>query len=165
MVVITFFKEVLLVKNSIWQEEDEYFKLEPLTEELVKEAERKLEIKLPQSYINALKEQNGGYIKFDSYPTEVSTSWADDHIRVDHIFGISEEKGILESAYLIEEWGLPNNIVLISGDGHSWIALDYRNTKEEPPVIFIDIEDEMIIELASNFDSFLNGLTVWKDDD
>lgn len=148
------------MKNGFWQKNREYYKLEPLTKGLVKEAERKLNSKLPQTYINLLKEQNGGYINFDSYPTEVPTSWADDHIHIDHIFGIGEGKGILESAYLIKEWGLPNNVVFISGDGHSWVALDYRNTKEEPPVIFIDVDDEQIIELASNFDSFLNGLSL-----
>jgi len=154
------FYEVFWVGNNIWQKDDEYYKLEPLTDEMVKDAEENLKIKLPQSYINILKEQNGGYIKFDSYPSAVPTSWADDHINVDHILGIGEENGILESEYLIEEWGLPNNIVLISGSGHSWIALDYRNTKEEPPIIYIDVDSEQIIELALDFDSFLKGLYI-----
>ncbi|PEC50331.1 SMI1/KNR4 family protein [Bacillus sp. AFS096315] len=149
--------------NSIWQENNDYYKLEPVTVEIIKKAEEKLKIKLPSTYIKILKEQNGGNIKFDSFPSEVPTSWADDHINVDHILGIGEEKGILESEYLIQEWGLPNNIVLISGDGHSWIALDYRNTIEEPPVIFIDVDEEQIINLAPNFEMFLNGLTVWED--
>lgn len=65
----------------------------------------------------------------------------------------------LESEYLIKEWGLPRNIVLISGDGHSWIALDYRNTKQEPPVIFVDVDDGQIIKIAPNFEAFLKGLT------
>lgn len=66
------------------------------------------------------------------------TSWADDHVHVDHLFGIGmgKEKGILESEYLIQEWDLPKNVVLISGDGHSWIALDYRNSKAEPSAAF-----------------------------
>nr|WP_050614431.1 SMI1/KNR4 family protein [Bacillus testis] len=83
---------------------------------------------------------------------------------IDHILGIGEENGILESAYLIEEWELPNNIVLISGSGHSWVALDYRDTEEEPPVIFIDAEEGQIIELASGFELFLRSLTIWEDD-
>jgi hypothetical protein len=148
------------VEKSIWQKDNEYYKLQPLTNDMIKKAEEKLKIRLPHSYINILKEQNGGYIKFDSYPTKVSTSWSHNHINVDHILGIGEENGILESEYLIEEWGLPNNVVLISGSGHSWIALDYRNTRIEPPVIFIDVEFEQIIELAPNCDSFLNGLYV-----
>ena len=55
-------REVIFIANSFWEEEDDYFKLEPLTEELVEKAEKDLKIKLPPSYINILKEQNGGFI-------------------------------------------------------------------------------------------------------
>lgn len=146
--------------NSIWQLGDEYYKLKPLTDEMVIDAEEQLNVKLPRSYINILKEQNGGNIIFNSYPSVVPTSWAEDSIHVDHILGIGKENGILESEYLIEEWGLPNNIVLISGCGHTWIALDYRNTKEEPPIIYIDVDCNQMIELAPDFDSFLNRLYI-----
>lgn len=146
--------------ESIWQEDDEYYKLEPLTDKDVERAEEILRIKLPKSYINLLKVQNGGYINYDSFPSDIPTSWADDHINVDHILGIGEENGILESGYLIQEWGLPKNIVLVSGSGHSWVAFDYRSTKEEPPVIYIDMDFGQIIELAPNFETFLNGLCV-----
>ena len=148
--------------SSIWQNDHEYGKLERLTDEAIEKAEKKLKVKLPDSYINLLKQQNGGCINFNAFPTNVPTSWAKDHINVDHLFGIGlgKEKGILDSEYLIKEWGLPSNIVLISGNGHSWIALDYRGQKAEPPVIFIDVCDEQIIELTPNFDSFLKGLYV-----
>ncbi|RFU70953.1 SMI1/KNR4 family protein [Peribacillus saganii] len=152
------------MENTIWREDTDEYKLKPLTAEMVKKAEEELKIKLPESYIKILKEQNGGYIKFDAHPSDTPNSWADDHVNVEHILGIGEEDGILESSYLIEEWDLPDNVVLISGDGHSWIALDYRKTKEEPPVIFIDTDSEQIFELAPNFHSFLNGLTIWEDD-
>nr|WP_233254294.1 SMI1/KNR4 family protein [Salipaludibacillus keqinensis] len=146
--------------ENIWQEENDYGKLEPLTDKIIEIAEEKLKVSLPKSYINILKQQNGGYIKFNAHRLDTPTSWADDHINVDHIFGIGlgKEKGILDSEYLIKEWDLPENVVLISGDGHSWIALDYRSRKTEPPVILIDVDEEQMIELAPNFDTFLNGL-------
>ncbi|PLR70679.1 SMI1/KNR4 family protein [Bacillus sp. UMB0728] len=146
--------------KNIWQEDDEYYKLKPLTDKEVEKAENKLKVKLPKSYIYLLKEQNGGYINYNSFPSNVPTSWADDHINIEHILGIGEENSILESEYLIKEWGLPKNIVLISGSGHSWVALDYRNIKEEPPVIYIDMDSDQIIELAPDFDIFINGLYV-----
>ncbi|MGE7780449.1 SMI1/KNR4 family protein [Peribacillus sp. NPDC097264] len=151
--------------KSIWLEDVEIEKLAPLTDEMVKIAEKQLKVKLPQAYITLLKEQNGGYIECNAYPTDVPTSWADDHVNVDYINGIAEEDGILDSEYLIEEWDLPKNLVLISGDGHTWTALDYRKTKENPPVIFVDVEDEKIIKLAPDFETFLSGLTVWEDED
>lgn len=152
------------MKKSIWQE-DEDCNLEPITNEMVEKAEKELKVKLPESYINLLKEQNGGYICYDSYPTVIPTSWADDHINIDYIRGIGGEESILESEYLIEEWELPKKIVLISGDGHTWIAFDYRNTNENPPIILIDNDGEDIIELAPSFELFLNGLMVWKEDE
>lgn len=157
---ILFSLEVNLMKRNIWKDNTDEYKLEPLTVEMLKKAEETFKIKLPLSYINILREQNGGYIKFDSHSSDTPNSWADDHINVDHIFGIGEENGILKSQYLIKEWDLPNNVVLISGDGHGWIALDYRNTREEPPIIYMDVDLGRIIELAPDFDSFLNGLYV-----
>ncbi|MDQ0232616.1 hypothetical protein J2S19_003938 [Metabacillus malikii] len=146
--------------ESIWQKDNDYGKLETLTDVMIEIAEEKLKVKLPNSYINILKQQNGGYIKFNAHPSDIPTSWAEDHVNVDHFFGIGlgKEKGILESEYLIKEWDLPENVVIISGDGHSWIALDYRSRKTEPSVILIDIDEEQVFELAPNFDSFLNGL-------
>nr|WP_233192905.1 SMI1/KNR4 family protein [Sporosarcina sp. P29] len=146
--------------ENIWQQDNNYGRLESLTVEIVKQAEEKLKVKLPDSYISVLNQQNGGYIKFNSYPLDVPTSWADDHVHVDHIFGIGvgKESGILESEYLIREWGLPKNVVLISGDGHSFVALDYRNSKVDPPVIFLNAEQNQEIRLAKNFEEFMTGL-------
>jgi SMI1-KNR4 cell-wall len=59
---------------------------------------------------------------------------------------------------LIAEWGLPEGIVLLSGDGHSWVALDYRNTKKEPPVIFVESESGRTESIAPNFENFLQRL-------
>lgn len=156
------------MNEKIWQENIDFGKSDELTDKLIELAEDKLRVELPKSYISILRQQNGGYIIYNAYPTNVPTLWADDHVKVDHIFGIGtgKEKGILESDYLIQEWGLPNDLVIISGDGHSWIALDYRACKVNPPVIFIEPETDKIIELARTFDTFLEGLYVhFQEDD
>lgn len=129
----------------------------------MKKAEEELKVKLPEGYISLLKEQNGGYIIYDSFPTNFPTSWADNHINVDYIRGIGGEESIQESEYLIDEWGLPKKVVLISGDGHTWIAFDYRYTDESPPIILIDHDGEEITEITPDFESFLNGLTNLED--
>lgn len=155
------------MKTTLWAEDD-YLKLAPINDELIKKAEEVLNVKLPESYINLLKEQNGGTLRLDAYPTSEPNSWADDHVNVSGLYGISfdeNESSILESHYLIQEWDMPENIVLLSGDGHTWIALDYRNVAENPPVIFIDNELEEIIELAPNFESFLQNLTTYDYDE
>ncbi|HFR4149927.1 MULTISPECIES: SMI1/KNR4 family protein [Bacillus cereus group] len=155
------------MKSTIWADDD-YLKLAPINDELIKKAEAVLNVKLPESYINLLKEQNGGTLRLDIHPTSKPNSWADDHVNVSGLYGISfdeNEPSILESRYLIREWEMPENIILLSGDGHTWIALDYRNVAENPPVIFIDNEFEEIIELAPNFESFLQNLTTYEDDE
>ncbi|OLS38234.1 hypothetical protein BTR22_07010 [Alkalihalophilus pseudofirmus] len=153
--------------KHIWHEDNDYGKLKPLTDEMVRIAEDDLGIKLPDSYLQLLKQQNGGYLIFNAHPTDVPTSWASNHVQVDHLFGIGigTEKGILDSSYLIQEWDLPENIVLISGDGHAWIALDYRQTKTEPPVMYIDLEQEQEFLLANNFESFINGLIDYSEEE
>lgn len=144
--------------KTIWQKDDDYYTLITLTDEAVQHAEGKLKIRLPKSYLALLKEQNGGSLNDKSFPTNVPTSWADDHIHVGHIWGIGEKHSILNSEYLISEWGLPHNIVIFSGDGHSWCAFDYRKTKENPPIIYIEADSEVVIELTPDFEAFLNGL-------
>ncbi|HHT7218711.1 TPA: SMI1/KNR4 family protein [Bacillus cereus] len=155
------------MKSTIWADDD-YLKLAPINDELIKKAEEVLDVKLPESYINLLKEQNGGTLRLDVHPTSKPNSWADDHVNVSGLYGISfdeNESSILESRYLIREWEMPENIILLSGDGHTWIALDYRNVAENPPVIFIDNEFEEIIELAPNFERFLQNLTTYEYDE
>ncbi|MEH7348437.1 hypothetical protein [Gottfriedia acidiceleris] len=51
---------------------------------------------------------------------------------------------------------MPLNIVL-----NSWIALDYWKTKEDPPIIYIDVDEDQIINIAPNFEVLLTCLTNW----
>jgi hypothetical protein len=148
--------------ENIWYIEEDK---EKLTDDMIINAEKKLGVKLPSSYIELCKIQNGGYITYNAFPTSVPTGWADDHVNVDHIRGI-EEEGILSNDYYIEEWGLPKDILLICGDGHTWTAMDYRQTKKEPPIIYIDLEwgnEIFILELAPNFETLLDGLFNYED--
>uniref|UniRef100_UPI003F83BE8F SMI1/KNR4 family protein n=1 Tax=Bacillus safensis TaxID=561879 RepID=UPI003F83BE8F len=64
----------------------------------------------------------------------------------------------MDSAYLIKEWELPEGLVLINGDGHTWVAMDYRKTKENPAIHYFDVEMEEDFKLANSFDEFIEGL-------
>ncbi|MFI9380637.1 hypothetical protein [Kutzneria sp. NPDC052558] len=46
----------------------------------------------------------------------------------------------------------------VSGAGHCWIALDYRQSAE-PSVTWIDTERHTELALAPDFRSFVEGLT------
>ncbi|GAA0928089.1 hypothetical protein GCM10009557_93660 [Virgisporangium ochraceum] len=59
------------------------------------------------------------------------------------------------------EWGLPSPVVLLSGDGHYWIALDYRTCGPagEPPVVWLDVEAGQDLPIAPDFHTFVERLT------
>lgn len=125
----------------VFWEKPEYdpLRLKDISEDEIKKVEKKLNLTLPQQYKKLIIQQNGGLINFNAFPTNQETSCADDHIEVDHIRGIEKDLGILESEYLIKEWGLPQKLLLIQGDGHNWVALDYRQTNENPPVHYLSL--------------------------
>lgn len=60
---------------------------------------------------------------------------------------------------MIEEWGLPENLVLIAGDGHSWITLDYRKGSS-PSLRWIDVECNEDIHISDSFEDFVNELVL-----
>ncbi|MCI4126489.1 SMI1/KNR4 family protein [Bacillus haynesii] len=153
--------------KNVWTYEDEDpYTLKSISERDIQKAEKKLGVKLPEEYKALILEQNGGYINFNAFPSERPTSWAKDHVQVDYLLGLGKKEGILESKAFIKEWGLPDNLILIHGDGHTWIALDYREMKENPPVHYFDSEFEENFRLADSFGEFLSKLyTDSMDDD
>ncbi|MCM3063761.1 SMI1/KNR4 family protein [Bacillus altitudinis] len=145
--------------KSFWEiDEEGYYTLKKINEAEIAKAEKKLGITLPDTYKKLILEQNGGYTIHNAFPTTHSNSWAEDHIQFNHLLGIAEDEGIMDSAYLIKEWELPEGLVLINGDGHTWVAMDYRKTKENPPIHYFDVEMGEDFKLANSFDEFIQGL-------
>ena len=135
----------------------------PLTEEMIAKAEEILGVKLPSGLIALLKIQNGGYTSGFAHPMKQRTTWAEDHVPLDDLAGIvldpehETAQNLLKTEYMTEEWGLPEKQVLLSGDGHYWITLDYRHGSE-PSVAWIDVECGEDMQIAKSFDDFLAGL-------
>ncbi|MGI1834750.1 SMI1/KNR4 family protein [Bacillus altitudinis] len=145
--------------KSLWEiDEEGYYTLKKINEAEIAKAEKKLGVTLPNTYKKLILEQNGGYTIHNAFPTTHSNSWAEDHIQFNHLLGIAEDEGIMDSAYLIKEWELPEGLVLINGDGHTWVAMDYRKTKENPTIHYFDVEMEEDFKLADSFDEFIEGL-------
>jgi hypothetical protein len=65
-----------------------YYAHPPLTEDMVKQAEHTLGVRLPSELIDLLKVQNGGYTKGFAHPMRVRTTWAEDHVPLQDLFGI-----------------------------------------------------------------------------
>ncbi|MEV4429425.1 SMI1/KNR4 family protein [Streptomyces sp. R-07] len=137
----------------------------PLTDVAVRDAEVELGVRLPSSFLELLRGQNGGLVadRWDAFPTDVPTSWSEDHVPLDMVMGIGrhDDQSLLDSPYLVKEWGLPSPLVLLSGDGHCWIALDYRvcGRQGEPSVAWFDADGKSELTLAADFRAFVEGLT------
>jgi hypothetical protein len=149
-----------MLSTEFWGEN--YYNHPPLSEDMVRQAENVLNVKLPPSYIALLKVQNGGYTKGFQFPIEKGII-ALDVIPVEQLWGIifdpsiNSAQNILESHYLSDEWELPASQVLISGDGHWWISLDYRWDKD-PKVSFWDMDLNVELILAETFTGFIDKL-------
>ncbi|MEU3645609.1 SMI1/KNR4 family protein [Lentzea sp. NPDC034063] len=137
---------------------------QPLTDEAVRDAEKLLGVRLPEALLDLLRVQNGGVVvdERSAFPSEPN-SWAQDHAPFDSLMGIGVAErttSLLDTPYLVEEWGLPSPVVLLTGDGHWWIALDYRacGPAGEPSVVWLDADGESELALAPDFRSFLAGL-------
>ncbi|PKG22890.1 SMI1/KNR4 family protein [Niallia nealsonii] len=150
--------------REIWEKDHDYYKLPPLKTEDIKKAEQQFKVTLPDSYIHLLKEQNGGSILFNAFPAIQEDFFIEPYIEVDYIYGIGEINGILETDYYLQEWEMPKGLILFNGDGHTWLAFDYRNVAANPPIIYIDNESEQIIKIAEDFEEFLNGLYTAEED-
>ena len=158
--------------EDFWEESEystEEYVCDYPTEDTIKSIEDELNYKLPASYIELMKNQNGGLPNKSAFPTSEPTSWAEDHVAITGIKGICRNKtyglcGELGSYFKVEEWEYPD-IGVYFGDcpsaGHDMICLDYSECGPtgEPTVVHVDQEsDYQITFLAENFEKFIKGL-------
>lgn len=126
---------------------------------MVAEVEESLGYKLPSSYLELLRVQNGGVPTRRCYRTEFETSWAPNYFEIAGILGIGV-RGIENSAYMIKEWGYPDiGIVFcdMPSGGLDAVMLDYRSSSSEPAVVYID-EDRVPRVVAPTVAEFLQRL-------
>lgn len=145
----------------------------PMNEEVVKKAENVLGVRLPKSYIELLHQQNGGELTYPYFELEFKDEeelfTRREEIR--YIEGIcleNDDISIMSSKELLEEElferdGIPvlsNEFVVVWTDYHHWLVLDYRTTKDNPPVLYIfeDYSGDGITwdsrKIGNSFDEF-----------
>lgn len=135
------------------------------TEEYQAEVERRLGVKLPTLYIELLKQQNGGYIRFNAYPLNNS------HIPVFFILGAyyskmypNQTQGILSNNYNTSpsRYNVDSNIIIFSGDDRVAIGFDCREVKENPPIVMVKSHSKEVVVLSNSFEEFVSKLTVYN---
>ncbi len=155
------------VEASFWHPDIRNSVLPPLTQDVIVAAERELGLALPADLLRLLRTQNGGVVAdaWDACPADPNF-YAADHVPFDHLHGLGpaglpEVTTLLDTPYLVQEWDLPSPVLLLSGQGHYWVALDYRTCGPtgEPSVTWIHNEMEHELPLAPDFRTFVERLT------
>lgn len=136
---------------------------------LVNEVEQMLGVKLPKSYVSLMKQWNGGYLEeehqvilLNEVPENLNYYLGEGFWGLNLLAGISNDinnnEGIVYTAQTAHEWGVPEKVIAFDGDGHTWLALDYREDKNNPKVIFIETDNLLSFNLAKNFNDFIESL-------
>jgi hypothetical protein len=143
-----------------------------LSEDLIREAEAHFGVEFPSALLDLLREQNGGYIEELLVPVqeafqEVERYYlGDGFVSVGQFFGIDPapmaDGSIYCSARMTEEWELPAGLVLLDGDGHTWLGLDYRGAKRDPGVVYVIADGGLVVPLASSFEAFVRALVPYS---
>jgi len=123
----------------------------PLTDAAIAATEDEIGQKLPAIFLNLLKEQNGGYIRY-GLPKRPHKA----------IVGIGPHFPSLTDFdwdECQEDVGFPlQGLVPFDGDGHWHLCLDYRKSREEPAVTYVDIERGKEVGVAGSFTQYLAKL-------
>jgi SMI1 / KNR4 family (SUKH-1) len=156
----------------------------PLTDEMVAVAEQELGIRLPAEYVALLRVQNGGYTGGFVFPSPRPANLGNAPVTLETLNGIVLDPHHRTALNVLNPFSLPPGPlyterlsfmrdeagplfrqVLLSGDGHWWATLDYRNGAV-PTVAYIDVECDWEEQVAPSLAAFLDGLTrdpiVWE---
>jgi SMI1 / KNR4 family (SUKH-1) len=120
----------------------------PLTDEAVEAAEQRIGYKLPSEYLDLLRKQNGGYIRF-SLPEMVHESIAGIGRYFPSLTKFDWDECQESVSYPLQ------GLVPFDGDGHWYLCLDYRNNSRTPSITHAEIEGDEEIVVAGSFADYL----------
>ena len=134
----------------------------PASDADVKKIEEIIQIKLPDFYVALIQKHDGGNIYADSffYFDVYKNCKCKGSIGLMYSLSNGEESILRDWLYPSEFF--PKGLVAFADDGGGNLTcFDYRNTKENPPVVFWSCEDdegEDVHFIANNFEEFINML-------
>ncbi|MGD9171213.1 MAG: SMI1/KNR4 family protein [Candidatus Thiodiazotropha sp.] len=134
-------------------------------EERVEMFEKEHGVKLPDKYIMYAGTNDSWVVELPPCNTDSTKNYfGDGFYTIGRFSGLDPEKyrSIFDSAGLVKEWGLPKKLVLIDGDGHTWLALDHRDSDTEPNVIVIESDEFNYLIVANSFNDFLKQLLPYE---
>lgn len=145
--------------NKLFDNESEYknkYNQGELNVNRIKEVEDMLGYKLPKSYIEFLKIQNGGSISYDFGEWWLTAIYGIGQ-NADAYLGLEERFKLWRNEWKYPEIGIPFGETL-SG-GHDMYFMDYSDIDEngEPKIVIVDNEGDIEKSfVANNFKEFIN---------
>jgi hypothetical protein len=129
-----------------------------LTDHAVAAAEQEIGYRLPKEYLNLLRKQNGGYIRY-SLPQSVHDTIAGIGPHFPSLTAFEWEECQYHVSFPLQ------GLVPFDGDGHWHLCLDYRESSRAPAITFADIECDREAHVADSFADYLAMLRIRVDDE
>lgn len=158
------------VSGEFWNDSElalEQYVSDPPSDGLIESVEEQLVFRLPVSYIEMMREHNGGIPYNRFFPVTNEASGETRYVEIEGILGIGREKrhslcGEEGSWVVIERDCYPEiGVVIAKAPSEAGVVmLDYRSfgNDGEPEVVYVDKEQRHITPLAPNFETFIQGL-------
>jgi hypothetical protein len=135
--------------DSIWQVPVYLPYLQPpLAADIVAAAEEDIGFRLPRAYLDLIKKQNGGYIRY-SLPESPHDTIAGIGPHFPSLTRVDWEDCQGHVSYSLE------GLIPFDGDGHWHLCLDYRSNSQNPAVTYADIECNRETRVAESFADYL----------
>ena len=129
----------------------------PLTDQTVAWAEKEIGYSLPGEYLDLLRKQNGGYIRFTLPETEIHESIAGIGPNFPSITFAGWDECQEYVSYPLK------GLVPFDGDGHWHLCLDYRKNPASPCITYADVECDHQSHIADSFADYL-GMLEFRED-
>ncbi|MBU5353071.1 SMI1/KNR4 family protein [Paenibacillus silvae] len=158
------------VSGEFWNDSElalEQYVSDSPSDGLIESVEEQLVFRLPASYIEMMKEHNGGIPYNRFFPVTNEASGETGYVEIEGILGIGREKrhslcGAEGSWVVIERDRYPEiGVIIAKAPSEAGVVmLDYRSSGNdgEPEVVYVDKAERRITPLAPNFETFIQGL-------
>jgi tetratricopeptide (TPR) repeat protein len=161
------------IPSDFWSDDPnsvENYEEKNVTTDLIKRVEKKLGYKLPDSYVDLMRSQNGGIPVKNCFPLKNISYLPEGYISIEGIFGIGKNKkysllGPNGNPFIKKEEGFPDIGIYfgrVTNIKDTMLVLDYRKSGSdgEPVVLLVDKSKEYILTFVSNdFKSFIENLS------
>ncbi|MGH1263377.1 SMI1/KNR4 family protein [Bacillus cereus] len=137
-----------------------------ITDNEIKKVEEYFNIKLPNDFIECVKENDGGYPQ----PKVFDISGQDESTFNDLLtLHMDDKYSIVQRYENIKEWLVDLVYPFASDSFGNFLCFDYRNNPDSPTIVFWDHEEEDVEEaiypVCSTFTELLNSLRDFEDEE